>query len=587
MGATGNQLSLPLVETKDKELKINMASNFTSGVLEIRIGDLAKIIKITKSKNLGAVSNEMRFENCVVGDRTNGGMMKSMIRFASEQGVYPQRDDYDNIYSSHTNDIYALIDANIGYKDNVSERTGEFYVSSIKNEGRKKIVFYQEKLDVYSQLAQIKPYTYVGTFHRYNETAERIIRIKSIKSNPNDIWSAIVVSGQDFIELDTHDSPDLGINKHNPYGYDESAPDDNTKWDNPMYKTADEIEANCQFKPDEKGKSVVSGSGDLIYFRVGMKSKLNVNSAPRYGLIALIHAEGTHMIYVRQGEQPDFLMRPKDVINNTSIQLPSRPVAVKISPFNLTIPNGLRDKKYHDIPTNGGEFTDYPSKGGYFFKGNSNRAYFPVGTSAEVNWTSGAAIGNSEICPSGYRRVNDGTEVNSGFVVGSEIRQSFWLNPQNGTAQSNFDNMLRGYLADGYYDRRVMRVPNTQGHVNEGVRDIYNQETITVNNVPTKFILPTLVGEGAEIGYAGMLMFNPNNYASIFMPANGSRNGQSAGGELIGTGGQFNIWSSSFSNSGKTLMWYLATGYYRSGFVFDNYYSFCSMEGYSIRCVKE
>lgn len=589
VGATGNVLSLPVQEVQSRELKVNLAQNFTSGTLELRMGNLAKIIKITKSPNLGAVSNEMQFDNCAVGDRTSSGDMKSEIRFAGVQGMYPQKDEYDNIYASATSSIYALVDANIGYRDNVSVRSGEFYVASLNHTGRIKVMFRQEKLDVYTQLSQIKPYTYVGTFHRANETAERIIRIKSIKKNPKDTWTAIVVAGNDFIELDTHDSPDPGINKYNPYGYDELAPDDQSRWDNPQYTTAAEIEANCQFTPDQKGKSVVSGTGDLIYFRVGMKSTLGATDRPRYGLIALLHSGGTHMIYVRQGEEADYLMRGQDLINQSGVSLAARPDAVKVAPFNLTVPAGMRGNKYHDLPTQGGAFTDYPSKGGYFFQGNSNRAFFPVGTSAEVNWSngSGAAAGNSEVCPADFRRPNDGPVVNNGFVVGSEIRQSFWLNPQNGTAQSNFGNMLRGYIADGYYDRRVMRVPNSQGRSNEGVRDIYNQETVMVDNVPTRFTIPTMVGDGAEIGYAGMLLFNPNNFASIFMPANGSRNGQINRGDLIGTGGQFNIWSSSFNNSGQTQLWYLATGYYNSQFVFDNYYSIASMEGFSIRCVRK
>ena len=585
----GTKLDLPLSDMKNREIKVNLASGFTSGSLEIRIGDLAKVIAITKSDNLPAVADEMEFDDCVVGDRTNSGSMRSSIRFTDESGMYQDKDNFNNIYTGSTGKLYALVSANIGYRNSVSERDGEFFVASAEDAGRTRIIFHQEKLDVYTQLVQIRPYTYVGTFHRAEETAERIIRIKPAKIDPKAVWIALVVVGQDFIELDTNDSPDPGIHKQYPYGYDENDPDNQAKWDAPQWKDAASIEANCQFKAEEKGKSVVSGTGDLIYFRVGMKSKLpgGATGKPRYGLIALIHSGGNHLIYVRQGEAADYLMRTQDPVTAGGTLMNTRPKAKQIIPFNLTVPDDKRNEKYYDIPVNGGAWTDYPSKGGYFLQGLSRRAYFPVGTATSVSWkpASESQAGKGEVCPPGYRRPEDGGAPNDGFVDGSEIRQSFWLNPKNGQASSSYDNMLRGYIADGYFDRRVMRVPNTKGHSNEGVADIYQSETITVDGAQKTFTIPTLVDEGAEIGYAGMLVYNPNNYASIFIPGNGSRSGQVRGGEVVGTGAQSNLWSSSYALTSQ--IWYLATGYYFSVFVFDNYRSVPGYEGFSIRCVKD
>ena len=104
-----------------------------------------------------------------------------------------------------------------------------------------------------------------------------------------------------------------------------------------------------------------------------------------------------------------------------------------------------------------------------------------------------------------------------------------------------------------------------------------------------------MVGKGAEVAFAGMLLYNPYTYASVFVPGTGSRFGQfSFGaleeGRLIGTGAQSNLWTSTISGGS---MWYLATGYYLSSsgsgssFVFDNYQSIPGMEGFSVRCVRD
>lgn len=588
---TGKTLSFPAAETKGYEVKVNFAANFTSGTLTLQVGDLGKVVTITKKPNLPAVAEEMKFEKTSIGDRGLSGTMKKNIYFASESGMYANPDPADDIFKASGNELYAVVRANVGYRDHVSERTGEFYVAASDNEGRTKIWFYQEKLDVYTQLVQIKPYTYVGTFHRADQTAERIIRIRPLVPDASKTWTAMVVVGEDFIELDTDRSPDPGITEY-PYGYDESDPNNTAKYDNAVWKTDAEIEANCQFRSDQKGKSVVTGTGDRIYFRVGMRSQLAVGdaaktTAPRYGLIAFLHQSGTHLIYVRQGECEDYLLRPTDPIDdNPGIR---RTDAVRILPYNITVPDDKKTLKQYDVPVSGGALTKYPSQGGYFFQGDSRRAYFPVGSEAEVGWTNNSRVntGGTEVCPTGYRRPADGADGNSGMIVGSEMRQSFWLKPRNGEAQSNYDNMLRGYIADGYYDRRVMRVPNTQGHTNEGV-NVYSQMPAFIENGVTygPFTVPTMVGEGAECAYAGVLLYNPNNYASVFVPATGSRFGQmSPDGRLQGTGAESNLWSS--TNYGGQ-MWYLATGYYYGGtFVFDNYKSATGMQGFSIRCVKK
>lgn len=585
--ASGNgvSLALPAEDTKEKPIRINCGSAFTSGYLVIHVGDLSKIVTITRNSNLSAVPDEIKFDGQAIGDCSESGSMKTFIRFADKSGAYSPESDRD-IYSSETGEVYALVMANTGYGTRVTERDGEFYVAEAQDGGRTKVVFHQEKLDVYNDLVQLKPYTYVGTFHRWNQTAERIIRIKTEESDPNFRWTAVVVAGQDFIMLDTNRSPDRGITTY-AYGCDN--PVNPVIQDHANWTSDQDIEAYCQITD---GKLLVTGQGNKVYFRVGMRSQLpgGEHGQPRYGLIALIHRGGTHLIYVRQGEEADYLMRPNDPVSTPALSMSSRPEAVKISPYNVTLPDNLKSSKYYDLADHEGVWTDYPSQGGFFFQGTGRRAYCPIGVDyKEIGWLDKYnTSGSYELCPAGFRRPNDGAYFSLATVVGSELRQSFWLNPLDGREKSSFDNMLRGYIADGYFDRRVVRFPDKQK--NEGypltqISDAYSK-------------IPTLVADGAYTGYAGMLLYNPITYASIFIPATGSRSsnsGYGAGhpGDLVDTGLQSNLWTSTLSATSYGQGWYLATGYYYRvttasyGYVLDNYSSSTFDNGFSIRGVKK
>lgn len=562
---------------KDLEIKINCSPAFQSGSLVLHIGDLAKVITITRNSNLSAIPEEMEFKNLIVGDCSESGAMKSYIRFSGESSIYGKHET--DIFTSSTGDLYTLVSANVGYRD-LKERDGEFYVSSARDGGRTKVTFHQNKLNVYDDLAQIEPFTYIGTFHRWNQTAERIIRIKTINTDANSHWTAIVIAGDDFIEMDTERSPDTGITMY-PYGCDNI--ENPTDIDHANWTTDDEIEANCQLSD---GKIRVSGSGVNIYFRVGLKSKLSGAAAqPRYGLIAVIHKGGNHLIYVRQGEEADYVMRPTDPMPN--ILATNRPDAVKISPYNLTVPDDKKVLKFYDVPQNGGVWTDYPSQGGYLFMGTSRRAYAAVGaTKNDINWNLNKEWPLVEICPSGFRRPNDGVHGNTGIIEGSEMRQSFWLNPQIGVANSNLSNIIRGYIADGYFDRHPMRIPNTQGRTNEGEMNIF--ESITTGG--KRYKVPSLVGDGAYAGYAGALIYNPFNYASIFCPATGYRDFM--GGRLMSTGINISLWSSTSATASNipVNMYYIAIGYVPGKgeqYIFDNYSSTANQNAFSLRGVKE
>ena len=563
----GKTWTMPVGDVKDRGIKIHCTSAFTSGQLIFRVGNLSKVVKITRNENMPAVPDEMEFQNLSVGDCSQSGSIKSFIRFAGEAGEYTDDANYD-VFTSQTGNLYAYVLANVGYGNSVTERDGEFYVASGKDEGRTKVMFRQEKMDVYTGAVQIAPYTYVATFHRWYQTAERIIRVKTVDNDPNVQWTVAVIAGMDFIRVSDEKSPDPGITTY-PYGCDNiKAP---IEKDNPQWTTDDEIEAKCQIT---NGKLMFTGHGSNIYFRVGLKSPLaSKESQPRYGLIALTHKKGVHLIYVRQGEEADYLMRPTDIMDAYSSRL--RTEAVKISPYNVTVPDDHKDDNYYELPLNGGVWTDYPSQGGFLFKGTGVcRAFCPIGKPvANLGFDGNGAV--REVCPLGFRRPND----TGNAAITSELRQSFWLHPQNGVENSDFDNLARGYMADGYFDRRPMRVPNTQGRKDEGSFNVFTG--MNVNGI--WYDIPTLVGDGAYTGYAGAVLYNPVTYASIFVPATGCLDNNINILRLRSTGSDSNIWSS-------TTGYYLAIGYQYGStdkFVFDNYQSAAHLNGLSVRGVKK
>lgn len=564
--------------TKGESIKVNLTNDFKEGSLELRVGDLCKVIKLIRYDNLAAVPSEMEFSNVAIGDCSQSGNLKSDIRFTETSGIYPPT-ALDEVFVSNSSKIFAVVSSNIGYPK-PAPRTGQFFVASAKDEGRTKIQFYQEAMDVYQGSMQIQPYTYVGTFHRWNQMAERVIRIKTISKDANASWTARVIKGEDFIELDEHRSPDTGITMY-PYGCNDVY--NPTVKDNAQWTTDDDIEANCQFTSEQKGKIVVKGTGNSVYFRVGMKSKLqSVTTAPRYGLIALNYrshtgADATHFIYVRQGEEADFMMRERDASSVISV----RNHVTKILPYNVTVPDAQKGNFSYDIPENDGTLTQYPSQGGYLFWGYSRTAMLGKGpnNTRPVQGTDGNP------CPAGYRMFTDNF---NGDIGTSEVRQSWWLNPRSGDAKSNFDNLLRGYIADGYYDRRTMRIPNTQGYTNEG-KDEYKTETVDGVSYP----VPTVVSDGAYMGFAGMLLYNPYNNASIFIPACGSwQKSWTSYIEMYprAMGSEGSIWTSTESNSGSSYPWYLASGPYgpsSTPWVFDCYNrSAATQNALSVRCVK-
>lgn len=294
---------------------------------------------------------------------------------------------------------------------------------------------------------------YVGAFFRNNEIGERIItgQQKAISGDspnerPEDIggpspWRATIISGADDFILSSSPSFDPNVGTDNP-------------GDPEHYKVL-----SNEYK-GETG-SLVTGRG-RIYFRIGTKEKYATGTTPKYGVIKLElyggrwGTEDDHVwyldppmyIYVRQGEEADYIMRPGtvDPITKGPLSGQARNYARKISPYNLTSPDYWEGNNDLSTPVGikQGKFVKYPTQAGAFFQwglprdaesSNFRLAYHPtmITSNNEISgWNTdlqfwgpflpvwGAATGTPssmydykfgeifETCPEGYHRPSDG-----------------------------------------------------------------------------------------------------------------------------------------------------------------------------------
>lgn len=283
---------------------------------------------------------------------------------------------------------------------------------------------------------------YVGAFYRKNETGERVVTGQQERNNDLPeydgltTWKATVIDG-DFVVLSTTPSFDPGIGTYSP-GNPEKYP----------------------VTPNEyKGESgrMVEGRG-RIYFRIGLNST-HSGDKPRYALVLVERYGGTwgggywtykDSVFIRQGEDPDYILRAgtEDAITSGQLQGQPRNAARMFSPFNLTAPefkNGGEAANYQ-VGHKNGVFVKYPSQAGAFFQWGLpdsthlepyfRQAYHPVNPVIASYWNKtlqflttnsrlflpvwNTATGTAdpiydygykdifEICPEGYHRPSDG-----------------------------------------------------------------------------------------------------------------------------------------------------------------------------------
>ena len=357
------------------------------------------------------------------------------------------------------------------------------------------------------------------------------------------------------------------------------------------------VRADTPLLPTVAGNEglVIHGSGNQVDFRIGLRST-NPNPVvasiaepnwrqPRYGQIVIMYnitanpaTTRVHIIWVRQGEGSDYVMRPDD-LNHLGVRRGD--FARRWATSNITAVHATNGTPLPYTGTTGrwlqinagrtnSVFTRYPTQTGAYFQwapaaAQSARfrvAHSPIGNATNVGyvntmvtpgtfWT--AARANHESCPPGWRRFDDGSITahrhhtpthavgqNATRIQTSEMRMSLFLEPRPGTdANSNSSaNTLFGFYADGFFDRRTPG--DRQGSVS-GVAAPHS----------------TVANDNRYIAHRGILFFNPLSGASLFFPAAGRRSNT---GGLIYVGNEILYWSSTTTYDTTARAWILRGG---------------------------
>ncbi len=346
---------------------------------------------------------------------------------------------------------------------------------------------------------------YAGAFWKANQYGERLITIpRSSDGEIDGSWAAYVVEGKEWIVLDTKNyiAPASRIGAGNDADFDR-----NHRVEGFDTGVSGELAENADAD---------AGIDTKIYFRIGLNGEHTptADEPARYGMILLAYNGDEdnrdpitgaitykyRRIWVRQGEGPDYLFskteRPTDA-------------NVRFSPYNVAPPADKPfnsdgwvqlDQRTTDGRSGGGAFAAYPSQAGAYFQFSPDasvlrRAWRP-GNGAYTGWVTTTQYGfdtaTMETCPPGWRRPNyerDG----AGNTSIDEPGQSLWqtVPPKR---ETNTDNSVWGYYADGWFDRKELNS---------------NANTVEGNN--------------AGAAYVGRLFYNTNGSASIFFPVAGNR----------------------------------------------------------------
>lgn len=540
------------------DLRMEFTPDFKAGetvYVTLKLGNLTKIITIRREMAISTLEG-----STLIDGKFNTGFVDSDQSWPYNEWLYITRDGnaldsrpqkvvqsddgapvylmansnvFTNGYESASNapKVSAMTKSNKSTKstrssfsyDDYYSNTAIVYLTRQSNEGRLKLYVKQYNYNVADNSGQIADLAYVGTFHRWSQSGERVIRIGDKTFDPANggAWKACVIIGEGWIKLGSGGSKDPNIYTDYP-----GDPEDF------------QVEGNATLVSGN-----YTGTNTPILFRVGLAEKYEwrENVQPEYGLILLEYGNPRkiHKIFVRQGEKADYVMKYYDRDGNGNVV--DRDCVTEFSPFNLTA--ATLDAQ---VAVGGGIPVQYPTQAGALWQwvnstsGLERYAFNPY-MIGPANWnpsnvgewsTFWDEIKNTyETCPRYCYRPSDGPIDSynaNGDIAGSEMRQSLYLNPPTGFNQSA-DNSVWGYYADGFFDRRPIKSsPN-------GVAN-------------------STVGTGADIAYIGRLIYNPHTNASLFFPASGRRV-IDQGGKLINAGERGFFWSGSLQSSGNA--WHL------------------------------
>ena len=499
------------------DIKINTinASTFTSADIVVKVGNLQQTIEIRKVDDMLSASGAAKLMNFQGNIYTTAELINPSIPLwftLSTDGVNDVGTSYTQPNATTLTPIYLRAPSNTA-TGAVDQKT-ELYLSRA-TEGRVKTFFSQAGINIPS-IPSIPDFgigtaigdnSYGGAFWRADQTGERVIRIPIMSTSAGNWAVRVYQYGDDFNEGDIVFSSDPSAD---PNIFTNSAADMNNPANDALYSVG--------------SSTIALGSANVstpILFRIGLKTKwsdqpgYDPDTKPcRYAVIVVSYYNYTRhqKIFIRQGHEADYLMRPTDPTMNGTLNTPPiyRPLAAKILPYNLTNPafkvsaNQVQSAVAPVQPSPAEDYlAAYPSQAGAFFQyaTTSNTATsvytfnpaYPV-SSAPGNWlhTNSTTYWNTlkvyaETCPAGFRRPNEGSSVNNSAISSttpttSELGQSLWTHPKNNNSSNPTEsNTIKGYYADGFFDRRLTGM----------------EASVSVNN--------------SHVAYKGMLFYNPYN----------------------------------------------------------------------------
>lgn len=519
-GTKSTTLTMPLqtgTAPVRKEIKIFMDNDFTEGQIDFRIGDLHKVVKVKRDLSFSVMGGVIPLGRNVTFASTKAFSMKkdgSTLYMADPtdfglgyavSGAEIPVDQYGRAVIDPARETYLRVYDKFS-KSGWNYCHAEAYFQRNTSEGRVKIAFSREPAGA----EPIGDYSYIptpylsGTFHRNNERGERLIQIAQAKMNPyydrdsptGFYWQARVLVGADFIRLG--------------------------EWDESLVfnPVTQKYDGDPEARPVENGKTFISGDSCIVRLRLGL-TDTNIGKKNRYGLVHILFVQHrnsfnktdtyifSEFLFVRQGEEADYLLTPGKTYtdpNGVAFTAPN----VKFSPYELIDPTRgaggpLLSDHTQVTSTVKPVFAPYPSMGGYLFQWSGDRMFHPInpqGDSSDsvsiANWdTQYNPTVFQERCPDGY--MTPSAYYDGGIPVNRALQA---LGNYSGT-----NTIAHTAYLDGYLDRYIY-LENGGGMAE------------AKQNAPGVFgPYPTSVG-GTVLG---ALFYNPDTYASIYLPMLPSR----------------------------------------------------------------
>lgn len=509
-----------------KELRIFMSNEFKNGQLDIRIGNLHKVVKIKRALSFTVMGGAVSLGRDIVfaSARTLDNPM------SAPYSIPPPCDPttYGLAYSAkgpvvQTGDGRLAIDPSQELFLQIKNRFewvnadycyGELYLHRNTEAGRTKVAFTVDMRGCESigDYAAKPEYAAASAFWRNDQKGERLIQLiqnswKSYEIPRCGRWQARVLAGADFIQLGD--------------------------WDEGLTVTANRYDGDPEQRSIAEPKEMVCGKDILVRFRIALTST-NVGNPNRYGLIQVTYTDKRHnyqnlselkvscFIFVRQGETAEPVLTPgKTYPGGSYITQPFVAPDVRFSPYALIDPllgpggNTLADHT-PITETVRPVFAPYPSYTDYLFQWSGDRMFHPTNPLAFApnEWPMEAhATEFKELCPKGY--ITPPSQIE-----GIDTYYGLCCNA-NGFGSGN---SYEGYCADGHLDRWIQYKEATAELVNyaphaQSIADVYRSGELQTGSSGT--------------GGLGKVYFNPETMASVYFPPSINRAGHAVSGSFL------------------------------------------------------